>query len=302
MIRNLNLFLRANVHSIHGKLLMPKKSYLTHEAFEKIAKESLFIPKMNVKLKETFVYNDVNLAIHKEPYRSYCKSVGESDVLKIFGDISVPTVILDEYNFMRIKDEYTYTHSINTTLLVICLCMMFFDDYQKMLQVVTASFTHDIGKSRIPSSILHSTMPLSDAEFDIIKEHTIYGAVLCCHYFGDFYSPATIAAFQHHEKKNGTGYPTSIRLKDDAIMFISIVDIFDALISSRPYRSQPYDVRGAIDLLCASVQKGELDEEKLKMLISLNRREKQAVQSIEYSITNRGKIPKQNNYGVRVYT
>lgn len=302
MIKDLNIFIKSNVHSIHGKLLIPKKTYLTYEVFEKLARESLFISKMNVKLKETFVFNDVYVAIHKNPYSSYCKKVGESDVLKIFGDISVPAVILDEYNFMRIKDEYTYMHSINTTLLVICLCVMFFDDYQKILQIATSSFTHDIGKSRIPSSILHSTMPLSDAEFDIIKEHTVYGAILCSHYFGDFYSPATIAAFQHHEKKNGTGYPSSIRLRDDAVMFISIIDVFDALISSRPYRNEPYDVRGAIDLLCISVQKGELDEEKLKMLISLNRQEKQPIQSIKYSITNRGKIPKQNNYGIRIYT
>lgn len=300
MIRNINLMLNSNVHSIHGKLLLPKKSIVTYEILEKISRESIFVPRMNVKLKDTFVYNDAYVCCHKEPYKSYCKKVGEKDVLKIFGDISLPAVILDEYNFMRIKDEYTYLHSINTTLLIICLCILFYDDYQKILQIATASFTHDIGKSRIPSSILHSNMPLSDSEFDIIKEHTIYGAILCCHYFGDFFSPPAIVAFQHHEKKNGMGYPAGIKIKDSTTMFVSIVDIFDALISLRPYRSGPYDVRGALDILCLSVEKGELDEEKLKMLISINRNQKEPLSEIKYSTTFRGKSPKVNNYGIRI--
>ncbi len=299
-MRSLNLKLNANIHSIRGKLLVQKRSIINYEVFEKIASESLFATRLKVKLKESFIYNDAYVCCHREPYKSYCKKVGEKDVLKVFGDISVPTAILDEFSFIRIKDEYTYFHSINTTILVICLSLLFFDDYQKVLQIATASFTHDIGKSRIPSSILYSPMPLSKEEFDIIKEHTIYGAILCCHYFGDFFSPPTIAAFQHHEKKNGTGYPTSIRLRDDSVMFVSIVDIFDALISSRPYRSEPYDVRGAIDVLCMAVEKGELDEEKLKMLISLNREKKEHLEKISYSITHRGRIPKVNHYGIRL--
>jgi len=299
-MRSLNLMLNANIHSIHGKLLVQKRSFINYEVFEKIASESLFATRLNVKLKESFIYNDAYICCHKQPYNSYYEKSGVKDVLKIFGDISVPSAILDEFSFMRVKDEYTYFHSINTTLLVICLSLLFYDDYQKVLQIATASFCHDIGKSRIPSSILHSSMPLSNEEFEIIKEHTIYGAILCCHYFGDFYSPSTIAAFQHHEKKNGTGYPIGIRLRDENVMFISIVDIFDALISKRPYRSEPYDVRGAINVLCMSVERGEFDEEKIKMLISLNRKNNETLDNIKYASNYRGQIPKINYYGIRL--
>jgi HD-GYP domain-containing protein (c-di-GMP phosphodiesterase class II) len=299
-MKKIELMLNANIHSIHGKLLVQKKSIVNYEIFEKIASESLYCTRMNVKLKESFIYNDAYICCHKAPYNSYCQKVNVKDVLKIFGDISVPIAILDEFSFMRIKDEYTYFHSINTTLLVICLSLLFYDDYQKVLQLATASFCHDIGKSRIPSSILHSPMPLSNEEFDIIKEHTVYGTILCCHYFGDFFSPSTIAAFQHHEKKNGTGYPVGINLRDENVMFISIVDIFDALISKRPYRNEPYDVRGAIDVLCMSVEKGEFDKEKLKMLISLNREPEESIDDIKCSVNYRGKVPKLNNYGIRL--
>lgn len=299
MFRNLKIMTSANIHSIHGKLLVPKKTIITTDIFEKISQESSFSPRINVKIKETFINNDVFLCSLKDPYRSFCKKVGESDVLKIFGDIVIPAVILEEYHFMRIKDEYTYIHSINTTLLIICMSLLFFDDYQKLIQVSTASLTHDIGKSRLPSSILHSTMPLTNSEFDMIKEHTLYGAILCTHYFGSFYAPATVAAFQHHEKKNGTGYPLSIKQKDDVVMFITVADIFDALVSSRPYRNAPFDIRGAIDVLCQAVENNEIDEEKIKMLVALNRQKKQPLSEITYSYSKRGNYPTLNYYGIR---
>jgi len=290
--------LKSDVHSISGKLLIKKNEPFDFSKLEDICNKASGAL-LKVKLKETFVLKDIFILAKKEPYDDFCKKVGEDNLLKLIGEVSLPVAILEEYRFMRIKDEYTYKHCLNTSMLSAAMAMQFFDDRQKVFQVTSSSFTHDIGKSRIPSRIIHAHMPLTDAEFELIKEHSIYGGVLCSYYLGDPYCHNAIASFQHHEKKNGKGYPMGIHLKDEDVMFIVVADIFDALISKRPYRNEPYDVRGAIDILCQLVEQGEVDHEKLKMLIHLNRKNPPALEEITYSKIYRGFYPKVNYYGLR---
>lgn len=290
--------LRSDLHSISGKLLIRKGEPFDFTTLEELCNKASGAL-LKVKLKETFVIKDIFVLTKNEPYVDFCAKVGEENLLKLIGEISLPVAVLEEYRFMRIKDEYTYKHCLNTSILSAAMAMQFFDDRQKVFQVTSSSFTHDIGKSRIPSKIIHAHMPLTESEFEIIKEHPIYGGVLCSYYLGDSYCHNSIASFQHHEKKNGKGYPLSIHLKDEDIMFIIVADIFDALISKRPYRSEPYDIRGAIDILCQSVERGEIDSERLKMLIHLNRKNPPPLNEINYSKIYRGFYPKVNYYGFR---
>ncbi len=289
--------LRRDVHSIHGKLLIKKKEPFDLSTLEEICVSHGSVVK--VKLRETFVLKDVFVLSKSQPYSNFCSKVGEDNLLKMLGNVSLPVAVLEEYHFLRIKDEYTYKHSLNTAILTLCMAMQFFEDRHKILQVVSSSFTHDIGKSRIPSSILHSHMPLSESEFELIKEHSIYGAVLCSYYTADPYNQSVLSALQHHEKKNGKGYPLGLHLKDQDVMFIVVADIFDALISKRPYRNEPYDVRGAIDVLCKAVENNEIEEEKLKMIIHLNRKTPPPLKEITYSRIYRGFYPRVNYYGLR---
>ncbi len=288
-----------DIHSITGKLLASKSEELNLEKIEDISKKNMVTTKVWVKLKETFLFRDFNLQIQLTPYNFFCKKCDEKTIINIFGSISLPVAVLEEYHFMRIKDKYTYEHSINTAILTICLATHFYEERQKINQVASSSITHDLGKSRIPSNILHSTQPLSKKDFSVITEHTVYGAVLCSYYYGNPYVENTIVALQHHEKKNGSGYPLGIKLKDDAVNFVAVSDIFDALISKRPYRSEPYDIRGAIDVLCQAVDRGEIDEKYIKMMIHLNRREPEALLRLNYSRVYRGYYPNINHYGIR---
>ncbi len=294
-----SLKITRDIHSISGKLLVSKDQEITAELLEKISSKLLAASRVWVRLKESFLYKDFFLHTEAKPYNFFCKKCGRENILNIFGSISVPVSILEEYHFMRIKDEYTYRHSLNTALLTICMATQFYDDSHKIYQAASSSISHDIGKSRVPSNILHSSSPLSNHEFQIIQEHTICGAVLCGYYYGDPYNENAIVALRHHEKKNGTGYPCRIHLKDNIVSFISVADIFDALISKRPYRSEPFDERGAIDILCQSVERNEINEDQVKMIIHLNRREPPPLPTLTYSRIYRGFYPKLNYYGIR---
>ncbi len=108
------------------------------------------------------------------------------------------------------------------------------EDYQKDIQI--SAQLHDVGKIHITSAMLNKDERLTAEEFEVIKNHTLYGSIIIGRN-PDFRMANEIAMF-HHEKWNGSGYPDG--LKGRAIPLSSritaIVDVFDALISKRAYK------------------------------------------------------------------
>jgi HD-GYP domain-containing protein (c-di-GMP phosphodiesterase class II) len=134
-------------------------------------------------------------------------------------------------------DEYTYTHLINVTIL-----SMFFSKFLGasdfvIKEVGMGAILHDIGKVKIPTSILYKPGELTEEELKIIKKHPIIG------YFAIKDEP-TVSTYAkkivlfHHERFDGNGYP--LGLKFDRIgrypQIVSLADVFDALTSERPYK------------------------------------------------------------------
>lgn len=110
-------------------------------------------------------------------------------------------------------------------------------------KLVQAAALHDIGKIMIPDSILNKPGRLTAEEFDIIKQHTTIGSELAREILtgvesADYMELAEQIALYHHEKWDGTGYPS--RLKEEEIplcaRIMAIADVFDALISKRCYK------------------------------------------------------------------
>ncbi len=104
--------------------------------------------------------------------------------------------------------------------------------------ICNASKMHDIGKVAIPDHILLKPARLSPEEMEIMKEHALKGAKILA---GSQYPLIQIAeqiAYTHHEKWDGSGYPRG--LKHDEIPLVgritALADVFDALISERPYK------------------------------------------------------------------
>ena len=102
-----------------------------------------------------------------------------------------------------------------------------------------ASPLHDVGKIGIPDRILLKKGKLDQTEFDIMKMHTtIGGKILSKAERFPVIEAGSIIAMQHHEKWDGSGYPSG--LKEDEIhifaRIVSVVDVFDALISKRHYK------------------------------------------------------------------
>jgi len=102
-----------------------------------------------------------------------------------------------------------------------------------------ASPLHDVGKIGIPDGILLKPGKLDFDEFEIIKQHTtIGGSILSDAPLFPILNIGELIALQHHEKWDGSGYPLGLKGNSIDVLarIVSVVDVFDALTSVRPYK------------------------------------------------------------------
>ena len=115
------------------------------------------------------------------------------------------------------------------------------DDY--ISDVVNSAPLHDVGKIQVPDAILNKPGRLDEAEFEIMKRHTTAGrdilseAISLVPNSGYLSEARNLAAF-HHEKWDGTGYPTGISGEEIPLSarVMAVADVFDALVSKRSYK------------------------------------------------------------------
>lgn len=112
----------------------------------------------------------------------------------------------------------------------------FSEDEAQLL--LNASPMHDLGKISIPDSILQKPGKLDNDEFKAMQEHCTVGKKILETQTGELFVVAAIVAAEHHEKWNGKGYPNGISGEDIDVRarIVAIADVFDALISDRPYK------------------------------------------------------------------
>ncbi len=138
--------------------------------------------------------------------------------------------------------------------------------------LLTAAPMHDIGKVAIPDMILLKAGKLDDAEMAVMRSHAFIGYQVLSVGTSPLLQAAAEIAYTHHEKFDGSGYPRG--LKGEAIplfgRIVAVADVFDALTSSRPYktawtveraRQLLIDGKGShFDPACVDALLGEWDE------------------------------------------
>ncbi|MDR2422746.1 MAG: HD-GYP domain-containing protein, partial [Deltaproteobacteria bacterium] len=138
---------------------------------------------------------------------------------------------------LRRFDDYTYTHSLNVSVLSIASgkALGLSDDELKILGLGT--MFHDLGKCRVPAFILNKPDKLTDEEFAIMKNHAALSAEILIEQNVQVDDQVIKVARHHHERMDGSGYPD--HLKGGDIPYLATVcglsDVYDALTSDRVY-------------------------------------------------------------------
>lgn len=168
--------------------------------------------------------------------------------------------IIKNFWLLSDKDYTTALHSVNVMALGIryAIYMGFNKTDTKLLGL--SALLHDVGKTKTDEKILKSPRKLSDDEFAKIKNHPTQGYNLLkrC----KFTNPEIkLCALQHHEKLDGSGYPSGLTQISEFAKIISIVDCFEALTNDeRPYRDSMIPYR-ALHLIKQEVNAGKFDKD-----------------------------------------
>jgi HD-GYP domain-containing protein (c-di-GMP phosphodiesterase class II) len=218
-------------------------------------------------------------------------------ILKIAGDVFMPERILTSLYHFRKLEFYTYRHTLLVFALSILIARELIDEKAALLQEVIAGPTHDLGKLCVPLEILTKQTALTPSEHQHIKHHVLAGYVLVSLYFQDPAILAAQVARDHHERRDGSGYPLGIRINNPMIDIVMVCDIYDALISPRPYRPVAYDNRSALEEMTRQAKAGIINETVVRVLIALNRRSQPHFSQCVISAERRGEPPSNNVYG-----
>lgn len=169
---------------------------------------------------------------------------GELDLERIRKNVeeTLPDMIRNNDVLMRLKqlkqtDDYTFEHSIRVSILASMIGKWLGYSHEEILELGEAGLLFDIGKLNIPEFVLKNPNNVSVDEYELIKKHAQFGYSILLRTKG-VSSNIKYAALHHHERLDGSGYPLRLRENQihDFAKIIMVCDVFDALITDRPYK------------------------------------------------------------------
>ena len=181
---------------------------------------------------------------------------------------SAESVIVSLALTVEARDPYTLGHCQRLAAYALLIGERTGASDEQLSALNRGGFLHDVGKIGIPDAVLLKPCALTSDEYEIIKRHTVIGDRLC----GDLRALTLVRPIvrHHHERLDGSGYPDGLR--GDAVpllaQIIAIVDTYDAITTSRPYREAlPAD--RAFEQLSKDAKRGLLNPDLVQILTAL---------------------------------
>lgn len=173
---------------------------------------------------------------------------GESDIMVCISDVTdsykkenghkkqIWNLAVTMGKLMEKRDLYTADHQRKVAILATKIAIEMGLPIEQVESIQIAGMLHDIGKISIPSEILTKPDKLTPIEYELMKTHVqnAYDILKGI----EFELPIAQIVKQHHEKLNGSGYPSSLRNEEIMLeaRILSVADVFEAITSHRPYR------------------------------------------------------------------
>jgi HD-GYP domain-containing protein (c-di-GMP phosphodiesterase class II) len=170
-----------------------------------------------------------------------------SDIVQRTASITGPTVdyllkgkdSLQNLISIMSYDYYTFTHCVNVCVFSVAMANQIGGfSRDEINALATGALMHDIGKSEIPKEILNKPGRLTPDEFEVMKQHVIWGEKIMTETHKMNLDNIS-AMSHHHERVNGQGYPRGLSMDQIHLhgRIVGIVDCFDAMTTRRPYQN-----------------------------------------------------------------
>ena len=171
-----------------------------------------------------------------------------------------------DIGMLKVSDEYTFKHSVDVATISMVIAKKYGMNDRQIHEIGISGLLHDVGKSKIPNEVLNKAGKLTDREFEIMRQHPVLGYHILQGKH-NISKDVMLGVLQHHEKIDGTGYP--LGLSEEKISpyakIISVADIYDALVTERPYK-EAMTQRDAVERLMAMTN--ELDITAMRSFMS----------------------------------
>lgn len=179
---------------------------------------------------------------------------------------NIEHVVISLARSLEAKDQYTEGHSERVSQYAVLLGKVLGLSANNLEELRIGGLVHDIGKIGIDQQVLNKPGPLNTEERNMMESHPAVGEKICSPL--DSFKQINPIIRGHHEKLNGTGYPDSLGGEDlsQLVRIVTIVDIYDALTTDRPYRPA-MDFAKAIGILHQEASEGKLDPHLVDVFI-----------------------------------
>jgi len=288
------------VHTIGGQLLLPAGTVLSPETLEELIASNKAAPyPTSSLLSHHMVKADMLLLMDRPPYNVIFSGREKiAEVMTLMETVRLVSPVLQSLDYFKEHDYHTYCHVLMVFALVTLIARDLMPEHKGWIHDVATSPTHDIGKTCAPLHVLKKQTPLTRAEKEMLDHHAAAGYVLLSYFHRDHNDFAAVVARDHHERRDGSGKPRGIELTDRMVEIVAACDVYDALISPRPYRSVTYDNRTALEEITAMAETNKIGWDVVRALVAHNRKGGSDPESTEVSLERRGAPPRNNYYGV----
>ena len=294
------LRLHYPVHTIDNELLLSKGTMLSPSTMDILVSSKKIISYKKLSLfRHGTVKKDIGHFLSQPPYNViFAESTETADLTDLMKNVHFALPLLQSLDYFFQYDFNTYSHILMVFALSALLAKDLILDRKERIQEIATGPTHDIGKICVPLHILKKTTPLTRNERQILAHHSVAGYVLLCHYFHDIQNLAARVARDHHERRDSSGYPRGIHLNNHMVEIIAVCDVYDALISPRPYRQGSYDNRSALEEITRMAERKKIGWSVVKALVAHNRKVKNHYSKTRISMEKRGTSPSNNLHGI----
>ena len=257
------LTLLEDLVDCRGTTIAPRGAVISPETIEEAAEAAPQYPR--VRLSDTLLARDLELPFAVPAYAPlFARGGARESVERTILAVELPTPLVDELLATREAQPDLYRHAVLTTAVAVRILRTAAGSSRTLTELAAAALLHDLGMRQIPARVLASRDRLSLEEVHRIAAHPLLGAYHLASVLG--HHPAVTAARSHHWRC-GQGYPGLSGPPPRSVEVITVASAFCALTQPRPYRSSPYDARGAVDVLVRETVTGHADPTTVRLLV-----------------------------------